>query len=102
MSGVVVIRYAGNISGPNVTDALLSTLTAKLERGRVEMDQHALPSRVVSLDIVYRPNLRLGQIVEVHDDLQGGMYRGKITSISHVSGPVATTTTIELTGFEGV
>jgi len=100
MSGVVVIRYAGNISGPNIADALLGTLESKLERGRVEMDQHALPEKLVSIECVYRTNLRLGQIVEVHDDLQGGRYRGKINSISHLAGPVAVSTTLELSSFE--
>jgi len=100
MSGVVVIRYAGDISGPSIADALLAPLHAKLERGRVEMDEHAQPSKDVNLEIVFRPGLRLGQVVEVHDALQGARYRGKITAITHNAGPVSLTTSLTLHSFE--
>lgn len=99
MSSVIVIRDAGNISGPNIADALLAPLHAKLERGRVEMDEHARPAKNVSLEIVFRPGLRLGHVVEVHDVLQGARYRGKITSITHNAGPVAMTTLLDLRSF---
>ncbi len=83
MSSVVVFRYLGDKRGEDITEALLSTTPAKLERGRVEMDAHALPIQTVSMTIVYRAGIRLGQLVEVHDSTQGASWRGKITSIVH-------------------
>lgn len=100
MSSVVVIRYDGDIQGPDISDTLLAPLGAKLERGRVEMDAHAQVSKDVNLDIMFRPGIRLGQIVEVHDSLQGGRYRGKVTSITHNAGPVSLTTSLTLHSFQ--
>ena len=83
MSSVVVFRGAGDRKGQDIVEALLSDTSAKVERGRVEMDEHADPAQSVSMDIVYRPGVRLGQLVEVHDSTQGKSWRGKISGITH-------------------
>lgn len=83
MSSVVVFRGAGDRKGQDIVEPLLSSVTAKLERGRVEMDEHAKPAQSVSMDIVYRPGVRLGQLFEVHDAAQGKSWRGKVVGITH-------------------
>lgn len=83
MSSVVVFRYLGDKRGEDITEALLSSDAAKVERGRVEMDLHAMPNQTVSMTIVYRAGVRLGQVVEVNDSTQGASWRGKITGIVH-------------------
>lgn len=83
MSSIVVFRGAGDRKGQDIVEPLLSSITAKLERGRVEMDEHAKPAQSVTMDIVYRPGVRLGQLVEVHDAAQGKSWRGRITGITH-------------------
>lgn len=83
MSSIVVFRYLGDKRGEDITEALLASNAAKVERGRVEMDLHALPNQTVTMQIVYRPGVRLGQIVEVNDSTQGASWRGKITGIVH-------------------
>jgi hypothetical protein len=83
MSSIVVFRGTGDKKGQDIVDALLSSTSAKLERGRVELDEHAMPIQSVSLDITYRPGVRLGQLVDVHDSTIGASWRGKITGIAH-------------------
>lgn len=83
MSSIVVFRGVGDKKGQDIVEALLSSTSAKLERGRVELDEHALPNQSVTMQIVYRPGVRLGQLVEVHDSTQGKSWRGKITAIVH-------------------
>ena len=83
MSSIVVIRGAGDRKGEDIISPLLWTIEAKLARGTAEMGAHAEPMQSVSLTIVYRPGLRLGQLVEVNDSIQGASWRGKITGISH-------------------
>lgn len=83
MSSIVVFRGAGDRKGQDIIEALLSSTSAKLERGRVEMDENAKPAQSVTLEIVYRTGVRLGQLVEVHDSAQGKSWRGKISAITH-------------------
>ncbi len=83
MSSIVVFRGAGDRKGQDIVEPLLSSVTAKVERGRVEMDEHAKPAQSVTMDIVYRPGVRLGQLAEVHDATQGKSWKGKIVSITH-------------------
>lgn len=102
MSSLLVIRYSGSIRGPNVVDPLLSTVEAKLERGRVEMDEHALIPQIVTMEIVHRSGVRNGQLVEVHDALQGGRWRGKIVGVTHKAQGAVTTTTLDIKRFAEV
>lgn len=83
MSSIVVVRGLGDRKGQDIVEALLSSVSAKLERGRVEMDKHNQPEQAITLEIVYRKGVRRGQLVEVVDAAQGQVWRGKITSIAH-------------------
>jgi hypothetical protein len=83
MPSIVVARYTGDRQGEDIVDRLLSSVDAQLSRGRAELDANATLQQTVDLTIVYRQGLELGQLVEVHDALQGRSYRGKITGISH-------------------
>ncbi len=83
MSYIVVIRGAGDRKGSDIIDPLLYSLEAKLARGAAEMDANAEQQQNVDLTITYRTNLRLGQLVEVQDAVQGETWRGKITGIAH-------------------
>lgn len=83
MSSIVVFRGAGDRKGQDIAEALLASTNAKIERGRVELDEHAKPSQSVNLEITYRPGVRRGQIVEVHDSAQGVSWRGKILDVTH-------------------
>lgn len=96
MSSIVVLRYLGDKKGQEVVDTLLFGTEAKLARGRAELDQNALPQQPVTMTIVYRPGLRLGQLVEVLDSTQGQVWRGKITKISHHITETNHTTDIEV------
>jgi len=83
MSSIVVFRYAGDKKGQDIVEALLTSVAAKLERGRVELDKYAKPAQSVTMDIVYRAGIRLGQLVEVNDSTQGKSWRGKVVGIVH-------------------
>lgn len=76
-------------------DPLLTNLTPALSRGRKELDDGE-GLQDVRLTCVYRPNLKLGDLVEVMDRYQGRAYRGKVTAVEHKFDGVAVTTDLEL------
>lgn len=96
MSSIVVFRGVGDRKGQDIIDAILSSTTAKLERGRVEMDEHDKPAQTVSMEVVYRPGLRRGQLVEVNDSTQGGSWRGKIVEVTHRIGLASHSTLLRI------
>lgn len=76
-------RPAGDlIEAPMLSDAML------IERGRAEMDASAHQFNAVNLDIVPRPGVRLGQLVQAVDPMSAQPLRGKVTGlkISVVAG----------------
>ena len=81
--------------GPDITEPLICDLSVALERGRVEIDNSS-PSRTVQMTIKYRPGLRVGQLVEVIDAMQGAKWRGKITSIDNAIEGAKMTTKISV------
>jgi hypothetical protein len=84
---IIVLRAPGDKQGGQVIDPLLTQLEAALERGRNELDEHATLQQQVQLKVVFRPGLRLGQLCEVIDSLQGATWYGKIIGISHQISP---------------
>lgn len=74
-------RYSGDrigdpVSEPMLSDNVLST------RCIAELNRNAHPFTDVSLDIKFRNNLRLGQLVSVDDPLRPEPYRGVIRGLS--------------------
>jgi hypothetical protein len=98
MVDIVVVRGEGTSPGDDIQDVLLATVEAALSRGRAELDEGALAD-APELEIKLR-DVRLGEIIEV-DDSALGMWRGKVTGVSHrisidVDGNMSTSTTINL------
>lgn len=77
---IVCVRGDGNRPGEDIVEPLLSTIEAALSRGRAELDQGALADQQ-ELETVLM-DLRLGQVIEV-DDSTLGIWRGKLTGLSH-------------------
>lgn len=67
---------------PPIVDPYLSDTVAAVQRGRNFLDSED-GVETVDLDVVYRPGFAKGQLVEVHDALQGEVWRGKIAGISY-------------------
>ncbi|GMQ92473.1 MAG: hypothetical protein BMS9Abin11_1804 [Gammaproteobacteria bacterium] len=84
MIDILVIRDAGNRQGDDVVDPMITSIPVALDRGRFEINE-ASGMRQTTLETVYRNDVEMGQIVEVHDSLQGKSWRGKISSITHTS-----------------
>ncbi len=88
---IIVIRGVGDRQGDDIEDRLISSVDVALARGRNEFDENS-GLQSISLSCVLRPSLVTGMLVEVHDALQGEVWRGKITSVRHiVSGSEAIT-----------
>ena len=68
--------------GPDVVDPLITELSVALARGQVEIDSN-VPLRTVQISAKFRTGLRVGQLIEVIDSLQGISWRGKITSVDN-------------------
>jgi hypothetical protein len=83
MTDIIVIRGQGDRPGDDITEPFLATVQAALARGRAELDARSDVARTVRLTTLYRSGVRLGQLAEVYDALQGMAWRGKITGITH-------------------
>jgi hypothetical protein len=90
---IEVLRGEGARDGGEIRDPLLGdSLPAALARGRAELDTaaHASDRVVVSLD--YRPDLMLGQRVEVSDAELGATWQGDLVGLLHTwDGRIAET-----------
>lgn len=73
-------RGAGDRTGSPIVEPLLSD-DALIHRGRAEMDAHAHELNQVTLSIVPRPGVRLGQLIEASDPANATPYRGKVTGV---------------------
>ena len=81
MIDLIVYRGQGDNQGDDVQDILLSTTSAAIERGRHEINQSAkiIP---ISIRIPYKPDIQVGQIVEIIDSSQQLQLKGKIFSVN--------------------
>jgi hypothetical protein len=77
---IEVYRGDGLREGPPINEPLLAD-DALIHRGRAEMDANAHAFNRVEMAVVFRPGLRLGQIVEATDPSSAGAYRAKVTGI---------------------
>ena len=80
---IIVVRGTGQFQGEDIVDPLLATELAAISRGRAELDKQSTINEAVTLEVLFRPGLETGQLVEVVDALQGTVWRGKITGIAH-------------------
>lgn len=77
---IEVYRDDGAREGAPVIEPMLAD-DALIHRGTAEMDAAAHAFNAVEMDIVFRPGLRLGQVVEAADPASPTAYRAKITGI---------------------
>lgn len=86
---IEVYRGVGDRRGEDVHEPLLGgSLPAALERGRNELDARASLMQTTRLELAAaRPDLRLGDLVQVADADQGPTWRGKIVGIAHSLAP---------------
>lgn len=78
---IEVYRGLGSRPGTPIIEPLLSD-DALIQRGIAEMDANAHAFNRVEMAVVFRPGLRLGQIIEASDPSSATPYRAKITGIS--------------------
>lgn len=77
---IEVYRGDGLREGAPIVAPLLSD-DALVHRGSAEMDANAHVFNRLELDVVFRPGMRLGQIVEATDPSTAKPYRAKVTGI---------------------
>lgn len=92
---IEVYRGDGARQGVPIIEPLLAD-DALIHRGVAEMDAHAGAVNRVDLTVLFRPGLRLGQLVEANDPTRPTPYRAKITGISIAIGPAAIETQLTL------
>lgn len=88
-------RGEGEFRGPDINEPKLTSMGAKLSRGRFEIDSNS-NLQIVLIECTYRSGFRLGQLIEIHDAAMGTSWIGKLTSISHTSNGVKTTSKLEI------
>lgn len=96
MTDLFVKRSLGDLRGPDIIDRLLASDDVAIERGRNELDINS-GLQDIELVTVFRTGVKMGQLVEVLDALQGRIYRGKIKGIRHIasSGVIQTQLTLD-------
>jgi hypothetical protein len=77
---IEVYRGEGAREGTPVVEPLLSD-DALIHRGVAEMDANAHAFNQIEMAVVFRPGMRLGQIVEATDPSTASPYRAKVTGI---------------------
>lgn len=79
MANIEVYRGKGDVRGLDIIAPMLSD-SVLLDRGIAEMNANAQQVNDITLSVVYRSGLRLGQIIEVMNPT--GNYFAKITGMS--------------------
>lgn len=94
---MIIETYRGDglREGAPIIEPLLSD-EALLHRGLAEMDANANAFNRVELEVVFRPGLRLGQIVEATDPSTASPYRAKVTGIQITVSEAAIDTHLNL------
>lgn len=92
---VEVYRGDGARTGAPIVEPLLSD-DALIARGEAEMDANAHAFNRIDMDVVFRPGIRLGQIVEASDPSTAKAYRAKVTGIQITVSEAAIDTQINL------
>lgn len=77
---IEVYRGDGLLGGTPIIEPLLSDETL-IQRGIAEMNRNAHAFNQIDLEVVFRPGLKLGQLVEALDPSTAHPYRAKITGI---------------------
>lgn len=95
MIDIIVQRGLGDKPGPDISDPLLSTVPAAIARGTYEIDS-AISVYIVSQRSGFRVGVKLGELVEIHDALQGISWRGRIVGITHASRGATLWTDIDI------
>lgn len=88
-------RADGLRQGNPITELLLSD-AALIHRGTAEMDANAHNLVQVNMDVVFRPGLRLGQLIAASDPATARPYRAKITGIQITASPGSIDTRLTL------
>lgn len=76
MISVTIQRAPADKPGPDITDALLTSDVAALERGRNEIDANCSDREAVSISGPYRRWVSPGTLVAYHG--RRGSWRGKV------------------------
>ena len=81
---IEVLRGEGARDGGEIREPLLGdSLTAAVARGRAALDATAHARDRVSLNLDFRPDLLLGQRLEVADPELGATWQGDIVGLEH-------------------
>lgn len=84
ITDVIVQREAAYpFKHEDVYDPLIQGESCAVSRGRAVLDEEGVGNQVVSFDIPFTKELKLGQIVDVDDLALGHRWRGKIIGIAH-------------------
>lgn len=94
---MIIESYRGDglREGTPIVEPLLSD-EALLHRARAEMDANAHPFNRIEMAVVFRPGLRLGQIVQACDPSTAQPYRAKVTGLQITVTPTSIDVSLDL------
>jgi len=95
MIDIIVQRTPGDSMGEDIQNPLISSVEVAIERGRVEIDSHS-GLHDMQVTAVIRPSVARGDLVEIHDELNGKSWRGKVNGVSFSISNEAETPTVNL------
>lgn len=82
MIRIIAQRAPADRTGPDISDPLITSAAAAVERGRNEIDRNGSPRLIDTRTTVLRVDLQPGMLVEV-SDADGSVWRGQLQAVSH-------------------
>jgi len=82
---ICVKRGLGTTYTTEINEVLISSIPVALIRGEQELNAGS-GLIAVTLETVYRPTAKVGDLIEVADELLGSSWRGICTSVEHALG----------------
>ncbi|QWS69926.1 hypothetical protein [Vibrio phage vB_VpS_PG28] len=98
MAAVQVVRFGGDKEGEPVVEPLATSLEAKVKLGTSIIDEKSLDGLEKTVKIPYTPDIFLGAMVRVTEDILGKVLVGKVSSFEHQIAEVERYTSITVRG----
>ncbi len=82
MIDIIVQRGLGDLPGEDIEDVLITEVTVALQRGRNEIDAHSDLQDMTEVSVLHAI-AKPGMTAAVHDAMQGAVWQGKVTAVTH-------------------
>lgn len=90
---IIGVRGSADKQGIDISDPILTDINALLQRATIELD-HGESLQPLNLQVIYRPGVENGQLVQIDDSDQISSSIGMVNSITHQYNGIKTLTSL--------